>query len=521
MMLARAHAICWIKQAEVDVRTGLRIGYSGYQAGNMNRIGQRTFASYFAKGICTAFLAYATITLSLNGQTLTTLYTFPALSSNSSPSAGLVQGLDGNFYGTTYGGGANSSGTIFKVTPSGILTTLHSFCALPHCTDGSTLLTGLVQTSSGNFYGTTTAGGTNGAGTIFKVTPGGELTTLYSFPCPTTGTCEFGAAPNQLVLANDGNLYGTTYQYGTFFKVSQSGEVTTIPTSAPLGTPHAPLIQASNGDFYGTELLGGATGLGAVFRLTTSGTVTTLYSFCPKLVDNICPDGELPYAGLVQAADGDLYGTTSQGGTYSDPTREEGGTVFKITVRGDLTTLATFCLPGGCLASFSYDAMVQAADGTFYGTTLSGGLNDGGSVFKVFAGGDLSLVYSFCTQPDCADGKVPNHLIQDTDGDFYGTTGENGNDRGTHGTVFRLSVGLGPLVEVQPTEGFVGQGVEILGNTLLGTTGVSFNGKAAAFVVKSKSLILARVPAGATTGTVEVTGENGTLSSNVKFQVRR
>ncbi len=282
----------------------------------------------------------ATMATGLTGQTFTTLYTFPGIPGGSSPNSGLAQGLDGNFYGTTYRGGAHGSGTIFKITSGGAFTTLYSFCALPNCTDGATLLTGLVQTSSGNFYGTTAAGGTNGAGTIYKVTAGGELTTVYSFPCPASGTCEFGAAASQLVLANDGNLYGTTYQYGTFFKVSQNGAVTTIPAFMPLKGPQAALIQASDGNLYGTAL-GGTTGLGSVFRLTTSGQLTTLYSFCAT--DSQCPDGYMPKAGLVQGTTGDLYGTTTSGGAYTEG--QEGGTVFKIALSGDLTTLASFCGP--------------------------------------------------------------------------------------------------------------------------------------------------------------------------------
>ncbi len=164
--------------------------------------------------------------------------------------------------------------------------------------------------------------------------------------------------------------------------------------------------------------------------------------------------------------------------------------------------------------------MVQATDGNFYGTTLSGGPSGGGTIFKVTPNGDLSLIYSFCTQPKCVDGKVPNQLIQGTDGNFYGTTATNGDNPGSHGTVFRLSLGLGPFVKVQPAAGFVGQRVEILGNSLTDTTGVSFNGTAAVFAVESDSLILATVPAGATTGNVGVTNANGTLSSNVKFRVR-
>jgi uncharacterized repeat protein (TIGR03803 family) len=204
----------------------------------------------------------------------------------------LVQGTDGNFYGTTYLGGANDQGTIFKLSASGAFTTLHSFDG----TDGSEPLAGVVQAANGDFYGTTYLGGSKNEGTVFKITPTGTFTTLHSF-CSQTG-CADGENPFAvLVLGTDGNLYGTT-----------------------LGG-------------------GGGKGFGTVFKITPSGTLTTLHSFCTQ---SSCADGKFPQTGLVQASNGNLYGTTISGGAYGD------GTIFGITPSGKVTTLYNVCSQSGC-----------------------------------------------------------------------------------------------------------------------------------------------------------------------------
>ena len=252
------------------------------------------------------------------------------------PSA-LVQANDGNFYGTTLYGGAFTNncspygcGTVFKITPAGTVTTLYSFCPQPNCLDGAKPRAALVQATEGSFYGTTEAGGGSnycnppGCGTVFRITPGGALITLHRFE----GTD--GDYPNaSLVQATDGNFYGTTLT--TVFKITPSGTLTTLVTQ--LYYPSA-LIQASDGNFYGTTPLGGAncspSGCGTVFKVTPTGELTTLYSFCSQ---PNCTDGWHPNAGLVQGSDGNLYGTTFGGGTNDDCNGYEYcGTVFKITL---------------------------------------------------------------------------------------------------------------------------------------------------------------------------------------------
>jgi uncharacterized repeat protein (TIGR03803 family) len=302
----------------------------------------------------------AVFKISPGGGPVKTLYTFTP--DDEFPAAGLVQGTGGNFYGTTCGavcGGSGSEGTIFKITPSGALTTLYSFCpqGFP-CTDGAFPQAGLVQATGGNFYGTTSYGGANttdcngGCGTVFKISPSGTLTTLYSF-CSQSG-CTDGNTPNGLVQATNGNLYGTTnsggaLNLGTVFRITPSGTLTTLHhfKRTDGANPAAALVQAADGNFYGTTSLGGAKFEGTVFEVTPSGKLTTLYSFCSQ-GGTACTDGDRPEVALVQAADGNFYGTTNIGGANTTGCNGFGcGTVFKITPSGTLTTLYSFCSQGG------------------------------------------------------------------------------------------------------------------------------------------------------------------------------
>ena len=184
------------------------------------------------------------------------------------------------------------------------------------------------------------------------------------------------------------------------------------------------------------------------------------------------------------------------------------GTIFKITPNGALTTLYRFCSQSGCTDGNSpYGALVQATNGDLYGATEIGGANctfpytGCGTVFKITPSGTLTTLYSFCAQSGCPDGQQPaTALIQATNGDLFGTASLGGADG--DGTVFSLSVGLGPFVETQTTSGKVGAAVKILGTDLTGATSVSFNGTAATFTVISPSLITTTVPTGATSGKV-------------------
>ncbi|MGC9951078.1 MAG: choice-of-anchor tandem repeat GloVer-containing protein [Bryobacteraceae bacterium] len=441
------------------------------------------------------------------GGTLTTLYDFCAKSEcldGDGPNA-LLLASDGSLYGTTFYGGANGLstgpysgyGTVFKITPAGKLTTLYSFCSQSGCADGRDP-EGLVQAANGDLYGTTGFGGicpsTAGCGTVFKLTPGGTLTTLYNFcsQVASNGICTDGEYPNPgLVLTGNGDLYGTT---------------------------------GFGGANIGPEGVGG----GTVFKIAASGAFTSLHSFCAQEPDGLCADGSYPRAGLVRAIDGDFYGTT-----WGFPSNS--GTVFRITPGGTFTTLYTFCSESGCAdGDHPLGGLVQATDGNFYGTTTNGGPNTGyyglggGTVFSISPHGTLKTLYGFCSQGvNCADGEDSfARLVQATNGDFYGTTAIGGtNDsctdaqNGTCGTAFSLSVGLGPFVRALPHSAKVGAVISILGSDLAGTTGVSFNGTPAAYHIVSPAQLMATVPAGATVGEIDVATPGGLLRSAGPFLV--
>jgi uncharacterized repeat protein (TIGR03803 family) len=463
--------------------------------------------------VVTHLVAIFTLTLlvtNTNAQTFTTLHSFDG-TDGESPEARLVQATDGSFYGTTADGGANDGGTVFKITASGTLTALYSFCSQSGCTDGEFPEAGLVQATNGSFYGTTVGGGTNGLGTVFTITASGTLTALYSF-CSQSG-CADGANPSAGLVATNGDFYGTTENggangYGTVFKITASGKLTTLHSfdNRDGAYPIAGLVQASNGDFYGTTTNGGrGHGDGTIFKITPSGTLTTLYRFCSL---SGCTDGEFPQAGLIQAINGSLYGTTNAGGANGN------GTVFTITPSGTLKTLHSF---GGTDGESPEAGLVQATDGRFYGTTASGGSNGLGTVFKITAGGTLTMLHSIESAGE--QGPIAG-LIQATNGSFYGTTA-NGGTNGV-GTVFSLSIGLGPFLETQTTSGKVGNAIKILGTNLAGATSAMFNGTEAVFeVVPSSlgSLVTTTVPTGASTGFVTVTTPRGTLTSNQAFRV--
>jgi uncharacterized repeat protein (TIGR03803 family) len=461
--------------------------------------------------------------ISLLGQTFDTLYRFGG-ADGEGPEGTLVQGTDGNFYGTTLEGGGNNIGTLFKITPAGTLTVVHSFCeSFYPCPDGAYPHAGVVQAANGDFYGTAQVGGlvdTN-FGIVFQITPAGTLTTLFMFDGGD------GLAPHApLVQAADGDFYGTTEASGannaggTVFQITPTGTLTTLYSfCSQIGCtdgemPFAGLLQGPDGVFYGTTYQGGAHNSGTVFKITPAGRLTTLYSFCSH---SGCTDGALPYAGLVEDADGNFYGTTYQGGTSNS------GTVFKITSTGRLTTLYSFCSQSGCTdGAFPYAGLVYATDGNFYGATYQGGANNSGTLFKITPNRTLTTLYSFCSQSKCVDGEFPyGGLVQGTDGNFYGTTygGVNCGRSGGCGTIFRLSVGLRPFVKTMPHAGKVGAAISILGTDLSATTSVSFNGTPAVFDVTSATEITTAVPVGATTGIIQVATAAGTLSSGGPFLV--
>jgi uncharacterized repeat protein (TIGR03803 family) len=476
-----------------------------------------------------ALLLATAMTDAASAQKFKTLASFNG-ANGSSPFSSMIQGRDGVLYGTTAQGGTSSScvggcGTIFAITPLGSLSTLYSLCTQPNCADGVLPSERLILATDGNFYGTTLNAGANLiGGTVFKITPAGTLSTLYNF-C-SQPNCADGYGPSWVVEGADGNFYGVTYFGGV---------------KGPCPANSTP-------------------GCGTVFKITRQGALTTLYNFCTQ---SFCSDGSNPFAGLVQGSGGSLYGVTTGGGTNCFPygcgtvfeitpggilktlhsfdgndganpmgtlfpatdgslygTSESGGlnnagTVFKVTPDGTLTTLYNFCAQPNCADGANpFAGVVQATDGNFYGTAFSGGYENGGTIFSVGPNGELTTLHSFTGSEGVAPWGAP---IQATDGAFYGTTGYGGANN--HGTVFALSTGLRPFVAFVRSFGMVGSTVQILGQGFKGTTAVSFNGVPASFVVRSATFLSAVVPTGGTTGFVTVTTPSGALNSNVPFRV--
>lgn len=406
-------------------------------------------------------LLFAATAVSSQGQTLSTASFNGADGANPQYGA-LIQGRDGNFYGTTSAGGSNGGGVIFMASP-GTLTLVYSFCAKVNCTDGQSPYAGLVLGTDGNFYGTTQSGGTNGFGTVFKYVPGVGLTTLYNF-CAKSG-CTDGANPVAgLIQAANGNFYGTTefggtnnlcgaVGCGTVFKITRKGKLTVLYSFCSKGgcsdgeLPTGGLVQGKDKKFYGTTFTGtNAIGsFGTIFKITAAGKLSTLYSFCSQ---RGCVDGAAPHAGLIQATDGNFYGTTEYGGANDfceDPGGEVGcGTVFKITPKGKLTTLYSFCSLSGCAdGELPTGGLIQATDGNLYGTTFTGTneFASYGTIFEITPTAQLTTLYSFCSKAGCADGSFPAAgLVQGTDGTFYGTTLTGGAS--ADGTVFGFSTPL-------------------------------------------------------------------------------
>jgi uncharacterized repeat protein (TIGR03803 family) len=442
------------------------------------------------------FLFGFVITSIAQAGTFKTLINFTGAEGNQTTNSPLIQGTDGNFYGTT-----GQPGIVFKITPGGTLTTLYKFCSLPNCADGKFPSGALVQGADGNFYGTTIAGGQQSKGTVFKISPQGVFTSLYSFP-------RTAYVPNGgLIQGANGDFYGTTSGYyqapqGTFFKISSEGTLTTL-YSFPVGdAPVSTLVQGSDGNFYGTSEQGGGTGCyagrgcGTAFKITPSGEFTLLTALQE-------PAGD-PFGGLTLGANGNLYGTAT------DP---QAGVVFEVTTAGSLSTLYTFPSPSG--GEEPQAGLTLGTDGNFYGTTSTGGTKGNyGTIFKLTPSGILTTIHDF---DGSTDGSAPiTTLMQSTDGTFYGTTAAGGLY--TLGTIFSISTGLAPFVTPRPSFGPVGKKVTILGTNLSGATAVSFDGTSATFTVSSSSIDTS-VPAGAITGTITVTLPRGTLTSNINFTV--
>lgn len=353
---------------------------------------------------------------------LQVLWSFSAGPGGINPSARLVQGSDGALYGTTQGGGSNSAGTVFKITTNGVFTSLWSFTGGD---DGTTPAGGLVQAGDGNLYGVSAQGGVDGLGAIYRISTSGALTSLWSF-----AGGEGGYYPEaELVKASDGAMYGVvgggSNNFGMIYRFTTNGVLTplwSLTGYADGNQPLAGLVQASDGKLYGTARTGnGVNNAGSIFRMTTSGVATGLWAF------TLGPDGGRPQVGLVQGGDGALYGTAYDGGTNNL------GTLFKITTNGALTPLWSFKGSDG-IGGRADAELVLASDGSLYGTATIGGTYFNGTIYKITAGGVVTGVWSFASATNGATPKAA--LVQASDGALYGTTSTGGTNG--YGTIFRL-----------------------------------------------------------------------------------
>jgi uncharacterized repeat protein (TIGR03803 family) len=387
--------------------------------------GKSQFVSTWGAGLLAGITALALPVSAARAQTatVTTIHSFDNLGGPGTPQSGLIQASDGNFYGTSSGGGINAVGSIYRVTSTGAVTTLYSF----DYTDGQYPYSALVQGKNGNFYGTTDEGGPNGSfGTVFMLTPSGGLTTLHAF-LNTDGQYPVAG----LMQAKDGSFYGATanggaHESGTIYKITAAGRLTTLYSfSGPDGIgPAAGLIQASDGNFYGTTSEGGMFGLGTVFSMTPSGTLTTLHSFAGG------SDGAYPRAVLLEASDGRFYGTTGQGGAANL------GTLFAMTSDGTVALLYSFGGPDGAIPIYSN--LIQAKDGNLYGMTSQGGVSDKGTIFQFTLAGALHSLYSFSGIG--TDGDYPRGgLMQAHNGTFYASTYGGGGPT-NYGALLEMTV---------------------------------------------------------------------------------
>jgi uncharacterized repeat protein (TIGR03803 family) len=446
-----------------------------------------------AKMACILFVFFVAATIEATAQTYTDLYDMGATSAdpNDPVWAGVIaRGRDGNMYSTTPQFWTGGGGDVFKITPAGKVSVLYSFDLTGRTGNG-----GLTLATDGNFYGATPSEGAFPYGRIFKITPEGSLTTLYSF---TNGAD--GANPTAPPIEGlDGNFYGTTGaggeglthgQYGSVYKITPSGVFTTLHTFANTdgANPLAPLLEATDSVFYGTTFYGGTSGAGTIFRITASGQFEVVYNF-----------GEVPgypIGGLTQGDDGDLYGTTCGAPTGAS------GVAFKFAyATRKLTVLQNLGNAGGDSGS----TLMQATDGKFYGTT-----SVGQSIFRVSSTGSDFESWGI-------GGSPQDTPFQHTNGVLYGTNAVGGAYDA--GVFYSFDVGLKPFVSFLPVARPVGQVAEILGQGFTGATSVSFNGTAATFTVESNTYLTATVPAGAISGFVTVTTPGGTLKSNKAFRV--
>ncbi len=391
---------------------------------------------------------------------VTVLHSFEGGSDGQQPNAGLLQASDGILYGTTYLGGTNNAGTIYRVKPDGSGNTpIYHFENSKNNPFGLSYPSGLIQGADGALYGTTGHGGAAGLGSVFRINPDGSgYIVLHSFSQPG------GYQPSAgIIQTPDGMLYGTTQfggvGVGTVFKLSPNGAdfadiyLFGLFPGAPQ-SPQATLLLGADGALYGTtsaggnSAVGGASGYGTVFKMNLDGSGgQVLHSFMPS-----GGDGQRPYDGLVQGPEGTLYGTTQEGGSTANGGSSGYGTVFRINPDGSgYRILHNFKSVSSADATLPSAGLVIGADGGLYGASLYGGASNLGAIFKLGPdGSDYGLLYEFGSTP--GDGAYPQAaLIRASDGGLFGTAQLGGQANG--GTIYRLAPAPTVISSLKPLGG--------------------------------------------------------------------
>ena len=386
------------------------------------------------------------------------LHNFGSPPTGANPSTGVIRDSAGNLYGTTQTGGTAGAGVVYRVDPAGHYTVLYNFTG---GADGGRPMAGVIGDSAGNLYGTTEqGGGASGCGVVFKLDKTGQLTVLYSFTDWAHG-CNSTAG---VVRDSAGNLYGTAAN--AVYKLDTAGQESVLYNFGDCSNaygcgPLSGVIRDSAGNLYGTTQEGGGPGYGygVVYKLDTAGQVTVLYNFnsCGS-PNGGCANGGSPRVGVIRDSAGNLYGTTSLGGTYAYGIGP--GVLYKLDTAGNYTVL--------CDLSGDNSGVVSDPAGNLYGTTAN-------AVYKVDTAGQLTWLYGFTGG---VDGSGPNGVIRDSAGNLYGNTANGG--AGGAGVVYKLDAAGQETVlySFMPGPGGTHPWAGVIGDSAGNLYGTTFDGGA-------------------------------------------
>jgi uncharacterized repeat protein (TIGR03803 family) len=409
-----------------------------------------------AAAVLALLILAAAASPSAQAQTYTVLHTFSGGVNDGAIPNALYRGARGIMYGTTQGGGtpcgSGSCGTVYKIDSSGKETVIYKFLGGG---DGAMPLASVIQDAAGNLFGNTQGNGAIPAdSTVFKIDPSGKETVLYDFAVGGHGCCQ----DSPLAIDKAGILYGMSPYGGDFdhcgnneigcgllYKLTQAGENTVLHVfEGPDGIlPEGGLVVGRNGSIYGAAIFGGnlscyspggsryreEKGCGTIYQLDRNGKFTVLHRFTGK------GDGSNPY-GLIQDAEGNLYGIASYGGnTICNEDSYGCGTIFKVDTQGKFSVLYRFT---DAISSPYFDNLLHRdSAGNLYGSNEFGGANNTGFIFKVTPSGEFSIVASFPSDVNKSFGTFPQGIVMDSSGNFYGTMSDDGTD--LWGTMFKVT----------------------------------------------------------------------------------